>query len=67
MAYYNGPRRKKKVDTSIVRRRITEEEFQDSLNRAKDRPQPATSSSYRMIDGIPHKYADGKWIPLTKL
>lgn len=42
MAYYNGPRRKKKVDPSIVRRRTTAEEFEATLSRAK------------VVDGFKH-------------
>jgi len=68
MAYYNGPRRKKKVDPSIVRRRSSAEEFEATLSRAKvDENHVKPHSMFKTIDGIPHKFKEGKWIPLTKI
>jgi len=68
MAYYNGPRRKKKVDPSIVRRRTTAEDFENTLSRAKiDDNQVNLHSTFKTIDGVPHKFKEGKWIPLTKI
>lgn len=68
MAYYNGPRRKKKVDPSIVRRRGTAEEFQNIVNKLKKEDiNTDFRENFRTIDGIPHKFKDGTWVPLTKL
>jgi hypothetical protein len=68
MAYYNGPRRKKKIDKTIVRRRTTAEDFENTLNKLKKEDVHVDfRDKFRTIDGIPHKYSEGKWIPLTKL
>jgi hypothetical protein len=68
MAYYTGPRRKKKIDPSIVRRRTTAEDFENTLSRAKvDENHINPHSVFKTINGIPHKLKEGKWIPLTKI
>lgn len=68
MAYYTGPRRKKKVDKSIVRSRSTSESFENALSQVKNFDTiPNTTSIFKSIDGIPHKFKEGKWIPLTKI
>jgi len=68
MAYYNGPRRKKKVDRSIVRRRTTSEDFENTLSKLKKEDLHVDfRDKIRTIDGIPHKHREGTWIPLTKI
>ena len=68
MAYYNGPRRKKKVDPSMVRQRTTQEDFENVLGKLKKEDINVDPySQIRTINGIPHKYKDGQWVPLTKL
>lgn len=68
MAYYNGPRRKKKVDKTIVRRRTTQEDFENTLSKLKKEDIAVNPyEGFRTIDGIPHKFKDGTWVPLTKL
>jgi hypothetical protein len=68
MAYYNGPRRKKKVDKTIVRRRTTAEDFENTLNKARaNEDRINLHSTFKIIDGVPHKIKEGKWIPLTKI
>lgn len=68
MAYYNGPRRKKKVDPSTVRRRTTQDDFENILGKLKKEDINVDPySQFRTINGIPHKYKDGVWVPLTKI
>lgn len=68
MAYYNGPRRKKKVDPSMVRQRTSQEDFENVLGKLKKEDINVDPySQIRTINGIPHKYKEGQWVPLTKL
>jgi hypothetical protein len=68
MAYYTGPRRKKKVDPSLVRRRSTAEQFENALSRVKlEDTLTVPSSQFKIINGIPNKFKDGRWVPLTKM
>jgi hypothetical protein len=51
---------------------ISSVEYQESVTRAMQNSKNHVSvgrktSSYVMIDGIPHKFKDGNLIPLTKL
>ena len=58
----NQPARKSKT---------TKEEFDESVKKATkklDKPrQPQQPKTYRIIEGIPHKVVNGKWVPLTKM
>jgi len=68
MTYYTGPRRKKKVDPSLVRRRSTAEQFENALSKVKNEDSLVTpSSTFKLINSIPHKFKDGKWVPVTKI
>jgi len=55
-----------------ITKQITSTEYQASVTRAMQNSKNHVSvgrktSSYVMIDGIPHKFKDGNLIPLTKL
>ena len=64
MAYYNGPRRKKKVDRSIVRSRTTSDDFENAKQRALgNEEKKVTTSGFIFKNGIPN----GILTPLTKL
>ena len=68
MAYYNGPRRKKKIDPHTVRQRTSLEDFENILGKLKkEEINIDPYSQLRTINGIPHKYKDGRWVPLTRL
>lgn len=58
--------------------KITKEEFQELIDKAQAREdkfksdlfksdKPKTTSKFRMIDGVPHKFKNNTWVPLTKL
>jgi len=48
--------------------KITKEEFEKLVDSAKKKEEkPIERKTYRMINEIPHKLLNGKWIPLTKL
>ena len=68
MAYYNGPRRKKKVDKSIVRSRTTSDDFENAKQRALgNEEKKVMASGFIFKNGIPHKLVNGILTPLTKL
>lgn len=65
---YTGPRRKKQVDKSIVRSRTTAGEFESMLGKAKDNETSTpVRAMFRTIDGVPHKFKDNQWVPLTRI
>jgi len=47
------------------------EQFEAAVERAKKNPQNKVETpkmgNYMMRDGIPHKFKEGRWIPLTKI
>lgn len=48
--------------------RTSKEEFEELLKRAKKKEEkPIQAKTYRLINGIPHKIVDGKWVPLTRM
>ena len=58
--------------------KVTAEEFQELINKAQAREdkfksdlfksdKPKSSTKYRMVDGVPHKFKNNQWVPLTKL
>lgn len=65
-----------------TRQKASKQEFEEVLKKIEDQEKKFQSdvfvdrtkpkkkskpSPYKMIDGIPHKLKEGKWIPLTKL
>lgn len=48
-----------------------QEQFKEALAKAAKNPanqiQQPQNPGYMMKDGIPHKFKEGRWIPLTKM
>jgi len=59
--------------TAPKSREEAQQQFQEALSRAAKNPangmmEPKPSNnSYMMKDGIPHKFKEGRWVPLTKM
>ena len=53
---------------AVYGKKPTAEEFAELVKKATAKDEKEIKpSSYMIIDGIPHKFKEGQWVPLTKI